>query len=162
MSWARKCNLWGQKTLHEWKDSCMGLYSKGQILSWCITSTSPADFLPKAGIIPSCSALQPKPTDPRFQVKKSSNYSILLFPPCFQTQDFTQSITWHRKCGLIWATLFSEPAKCFELNNQCCPSQLFPFQLINLNWPLSQQSFWLIFSLTTLSCRPVQHLRNVW
>lgn len=91
-----------------------------------------------------------------------SNYSIPLFSPPFQTQDFTQSISWHRKRGLIWTTLFSEPANCSEINNQCCPSQLFPFQLINLNWPLSQQSFWLIFSLTTLSCRPVQHLRNVW
>lgn len=93
---------------------------------------------------------------------KCSNYSIQLFPPPFQTQDFAQSTSWHRKRGLIWATFFSEPAHCSKLNNQCCPSQLFPFQLINLNWPLSQQSFWLIFSLTTLSCRPVQHLRNVW
>lgn len=128
----------------------------------CLTSASPADFPPKDGITPLCSAPHPKPTDPRFKVSKCSNYSILLFPPPFQTQDFAQSTSWHRKRGLIWATFFSEPAHCSELNNQCCPSQLFPFQLINLNWPLSQQSFWLIFSLTTLSCRPVQHLRNVW
>lgn len=149
--------------VHAWKIPACSCIVRVKSLAGaqCLTSTSPADFLPKASII-LCLAPYHKPPEPLFRVSKCSNYSILQFSPSFQTQDFTQSISWHRKRGLIWATLLSEPANCFELNNQCCPSQLFPFQLINLNWPLSQQSFWLIFSLTTLSCRPVQHLRNVW
>lgn len=105
----------------------------------------------------------PKPSEPWFKVSKRSNYSIpTVFPHLFRLKILHTASADTRKHCLIWATSFSSPANCFELNNQCCPSQLFPFQLINLNWPLSQQSFWLIFSLTTLSCRPVQHLRNVW